>query len=258
MRSTGLNLLLLVLWLGLLAWGFKIYLTPPQVEDYLPTAAELNVSEPETASLQSFDSLRMPKLAQYRETVERPLFYPERRPPKEAPPPAPSPEPVVEEEEREMTLIGVLITPKSTTAMVKVVDEEKTDLLKVGDKVESWQLAEIKPDSILLKKGKETKELALLRNQRKPSMTPRSLRAPPPAAAESDQQADGQQQTGQEGQQPTQEQTQEAQQEDQVAADERLRLRQERLKAIAERRRQLLEQQRARAAERDTMRRNNN
>ena len=259
MHSSRTNFVLALVWLGLAAWGISNYLTPSTVDDYLPTAAEFNVSEPGLASMQSFDSLKMPALAQYGEITERPLFYPERRPPKDEPPPTPTPEPVVEEEEREITLIGVLITPKSTTAMVKVEDEAETDLLKIGDKVESWQLAAVKPDSVLLKKGKETKELVLLRNQRKPSMTPRSLRTPPPAESESSEQTGMQPQPANpEGQQSASEPSQTEAQQDPATADERLRLRQERLKAIAERRRQLLEQQRARAAERDTLRRNNN
>ena len=250
MPVKGLNLLLFTIWLALLIWVTLSYLSPPSLDDYLVTPGEVVPTESQASTPQDFEILKVPNLAQYTETIERPLFYIERRPPKEEvalpSPPTPPPPP---EEESEMTLIGVLITPQATTAMVKVEDAEKTDLLKIGDKVETWQLAEIKTESVLLRKGDETKELILERNQRKPSRTPHSLRQPPPQPA-AEQPADQQQNAEQT--------TANNQQDNQAAVDERLRLRQERLKAIAERRRQLLEQRRARLDETQKSSRRNN
>lgn len=247
MRSKGLILLLLVLWLALSGWVALTYLSPPRLDDFLVTADEITPPEPAVDNtVQGFDFFKLPALTQYAETVGRPLFYPARRPPKPEPEPVAEPEPPAPPpEEAEMTLIGVLITPQSTTAMVRVEDVEKTNLLKIGDKVETWQLAEIKTDSVVLRKGEKTKELTLERNQRAPSMRPHSLQPPMQQPA---------------GQQPeTEATTAENQapetQDNQTAVDERLRLRQERLKAIAERRRQLLEQQRARSE--NIQRRNN-
>jgi len=251
-----LNTLLVIIWLAMLGGLVLIYLSPPRLGDYLASSEDTDPAPLQIDTLQNFDSLQVPALAQYAETVDRPLFYPERRQPEPEPPePAAAPEPPPPPEpDAEMTLIGVLITPASTTAMVKVENAEKTDLLKIGDKVESWQLAEIKTESVLLRKGQQTKELLLERNQRGPSMTPHSLRQPaaePPAPQQATTSAPGggdHQQT--ESQQVDQEMSQEV-------ADERLRLRQERLKAIAERRRQLLEQQRARAEAAKAARSNN-
>ncbi|MCB1810952.1 MAG: hypothetical protein KDK04_04405 [Candidatus Competibacteraceae bacterium] len=238
MRSKSIVLLLLGGWLVLLGWVVLTYLSPPRLDDYLVTSDEVIPTESLTGAVQGFEIFKLPSLAQYAETVERPLFYPERRPPKPEPEPVALPEPPAPPpEESEITLIGVLITPQSTTAMVRVENAEKTDLLKIGDKVETWQLAEIKTESVVLRKGGETKELTLERNQRKPSMRPHSLQ--PPAQQPTGQQPNTDTATAENKSPETQD--------NQAAIDERLRLRQERLKAIAERRRQLLEQQRARS-----------
>lgn len=241
MSAKLLNLLLFVLWLALLGWMTVLLLTPPELSNYLPTESQLNQNEIETALLESVDILQMPEMARYSEITERPLFYPERRPPKE-PEPIKTPElpPEPEQPPKELTLIGVLVTPQVTTAMVKIEDEPKTGLLKVGDAIDSWQLAEINPSSILLKKDNETREIELVRNKRNPTMTPRSLAKPPPEPAVDPQTGQPLQQEKKIAETPTQE-TAEQQQ---ASAEERLRLRQERLKAIAERRRQLLERRR--------------
>ncbi|MEZ5590280.1 MAG: hypothetical protein R3F53_06060 [Gammaproteobacteria bacterium] len=238
MRSKSIVLLLLGGWLVLLGWVVLTYLSPPRLDDYLVTSGAVMPAESVADGLQSFDIFKLPALAQYAETVDRPLFYPERRPPKPDPEPVAVPEPPAPPpDESEMTLIGVLITPQSTTAMVRVENAEKTDLLKIGDKVETWQLAEIKTESVIFRKGEKTKELTLERNQRQPAMRPHSLQ--PPAQQPAGQQPNTDATTA-ENQSPET-------QDNQAAIAERLRLRQERLKAIAERRRQLLEQQRARS-----------
>ena len=88
MRSKSIVLLLLGVWLVLLGWVVLTYLSPPRLDDYLVTSDEVIPTESLTGAVQGFEIFKLPSLAQYAETVERPLFYPERRPPKPEPEPA--------------------------------------------------------------------------------------------------------------------------------------------------------------------------
>jgi len=119
-------------------------------------------------------------ITQYQETVQRPLFSNTRRPP---PPPRVKPEEPEEmpepelEDEREHILIGVMLTSDATTALIKD-DRNKVSRVRLGDKIDGWELAQVNPESVVLNKGSRTKELLLLRNQQPQIAGSRQQQAP--------------------------------------------------------------------------------
>jgi len=119
-------------------------------------------------------------IEQYRETVERPLFSSTRRPP---PPPKPAPPaPVVVEEpepedERNYTLMGVMLTPEATMALLKD-DMGNISRLRIGEKIDDWKLEQVNPDNVVLRQGARVRDLPLLRNQQPQLAVPRQPQAP--------------------------------------------------------------------------------
>lgn len=160
-------MLLLLCWLGLLGLAAVLWLNPPR-------PAAVNATPPPAGDLDtavSSDSVvvALPPLEEYSEIVDRPLFYQARRPP----PPAdeqPVAAPVAPTEEDELTLIGVMLIGTQKTALIQNQATGKVARLKVGDTLDNWQVVEVEPQRVtLLRRDGESKQLSLLRNQRKPS-----------------------------------------------------------------------------------------
>jgi hypothetical protein len=115
-----------------------------------------------------------PPLQEFSEIVERPLFDGSRRPfePPEPTaqtavtprPPPPTPPPRI-------TLIGVVITPQSRSALL--LDELRRELIRasVGTSVSGWELSEVSPEGVVLRQGQRTHRLDLIENDNKGSNT---------------------------------------------------------------------------------------
>jgi hypothetical protein len=73
-------------------------------------------------------------------------------PPPLPPPPPPPPLP-------NMTLVGILSTANGGSALVSSPSAKETLLLRPGDKVSGWDVAEIADDRIVFRHGEELKEL---------------------------------------------------------------------------------------------------
>ena len=109
-----------------------------------------------------------------RETVERTLFNPTRRP---------APAPVVEAQKPRMqrgqfALTGTLVIDGKSTAFLREVNGGKPRRVQQGETINGLTVAEVKPDRIRLALGDESEEL-LLRVATNPRPTP----APAPAPA---------------------------------------------------------------------------
>jgi hypothetical protein len=101
-------------------------------------------------------------------TRERPLFSASRRPPivavpaaapppkEEAPAPAPPDRPL-------LTLIGTILSPKASVAMVQVVNTEAISRLRIGQENDGWRVQAISLRSIVVEKGGQSVELGLPR-----------------------------------------------------------------------------------------------
>jgi general secretion pathway protein N len=166
------NLLLLLIWLGLAGWVAYQWLNPPPPPT-VPAGAAGGV-EPDI-EVEPFQPPRIADLDYYTETVERPVFYPERRPPEpesevvvQAPEPPPAPD-------VELTLVGVMLTGEATAALIRDGDTNRVARLNLGEEVADWRLEQIQPQRVTLSRGDRTRELELVRNQRAPSRPVRTV-----------------------------------------------------------------------------------
>lgn len=166
LRGAGVNLLLFVIWLALLALLALMWFNPPRVER-LPVTLDADAGEA-AGAVSALEALG--PLDAYQEIVERPLFFQARRPPEPEPEskPEPSPEP---EESDELTLIGVMQIGDSKTALIRNETTAKTTPVKAGEAFdERWTAMFIGPNTVTLARSNgETKQLNLVRNKRQPS-----------------------------------------------------------------------------------------
>ena len=144
--------------------GFEL-LYPPQLDEVLvvPSPDPVLTGTPESVSLEQY---QIAPLAKYSEVIERPLFLDTRRqPPSDIKPTVVQAPP--EEDDTSFTLIGVLVTPEATTALVQVDESGKVVRLKAGETVENWQLESVDADNVTLRKRDKTKTLPLVRNKKR-------------------------------------------------------------------------------------------
>lgn len=95
-----------------------------------------------------------PPLAQFAETVERPLFSESRRPPEQTADSSGPPKPF------EGTLVGVLIGQTETVALLKIAGETDVTRVTKGQTIRGWLVVEIHPDRVVLQ-GERTAEIRL-------------------------------------------------------------------------------------------------
>ena len=117
-------------------------------------------------------------------TRDRPLFSVSRRPPivaapMVAPPPkqealAPPPP-----ERPLLTLIGTIVSPRASLAMLQGSDAEAISRLRVGQENDGWQVREISLRSIVVEKGAQSVKLGMPR----PNETPADSSLPNSPAA---------------------------------------------------------------------------
>ena len=117
------------------------------------------------------EHFKIAAMDRYRDIVERPLFLESRKPPVLDAPAAPIKAPVQEEDDKTFTLIGVMVTTETTTALLQVNETGKIVRLRPGEKVENWQLKSVDADFVTLRKGQKNKKLPLVRNKKRPTAT---------------------------------------------------------------------------------------
>lgn len=151
-----------------------------------PVPAALNATRPSLAlpEVAPVQPLQLPPLEQYGEVLAHPLFIAARRP--ESPPPEGegSPEKPAAESEQKPILVGVFITPELTVALLRMEGPNaKVARVKPGESVGDWRVETIRPDRVVVRKGRTTQELALAR-PKKPaeSRTTRVGHKPAPGA----------------------------------------------------------------------------
>jgi len=151
---------------------------------------------PATPVVKASDAVTVPPLQpfqpspllRYAEIMERPVFIDARRPEEDeaaAPPVSPAPD-------QPLNLIGVVLLPNSAAALLRP-EEPNAKVLRVpqGEMVDGWRLETVQAGKVVVRKGNEVRELALIR----PSTPPRSaspakvvpqragaLSVPPPSA----------------------------------------------------------------------------
>jgi hypothetical protein len=139
------------------------WFNPPSPDDNIPLPNK-NVSDFEIEPVQPF---QVAPLNNYRNIVERPLFLTERRPPEEAPEETPISESPVGDED--LVLLGVVLTPDTNMALLQVDQRGQVARLRVGEKVNGWELQSVEANQVNLHNGEKELDLPLLRNSQKGS-----------------------------------------------------------------------------------------
>ena len=170
---TKVNLLLFLLCAGLGAAAYD-QLTRP--EPVLPQAEPVTPEPGRVEATRASQPFRMPPKAQFVEFVERPPFSPSRKPPKEAP--KSSQEAAKPARDLRLTLVGVVISPDKSIAVLSRRGAAEAQRVSRGEKIEGWLLEGVMPDRVVLSQGKEIVELELRDGQgkRRPSQASRSKR----------------------------------------------------------------------------------
>jgi general secretion pathway protein N len=120
---------------------------PPPAGQFLLPRAESKATE----------RLTIAPINRYDEILERPLFLATRRPPEV------QPETTQKQSDsgEGLRLLGVVLTPQQTVALLQVDSNGKTARLKVGEKFEGWQLESVSASKVALRRGEEMKNLPL-------------------------------------------------------------------------------------------------
>jgi len=93
-----------------------------------------------------------------RDTIERPVFVPTRRP---APPAAAQEPPKPKIQRGQFVLTGTAVVDKVSIAFLREASTGKSRTVRKGDSVNGLTVASIAPDSVVLALGDETEPLAL-------------------------------------------------------------------------------------------------
>jgi type II secretory pathway component PulC len=162
MFANGPSLSISLLLIGCLSAASLLvvqWFNPPSADEYtfLPNQ---NMSEFEATPVQPF---QVAPLNNYRTIIERPLFLADRRAPAEAPEETSVSETPVGDED--FVLLGVVLTPDANMALLQIDRGGRFARLKVGERVNGWELQSVQANQVSLNNGERELDLPLLRNQ---------------------------------------------------------------------------------------------
>jgi hypothetical protein len=169
-----------------------------QWRDWPPPAPEPSEAGPSPpAASTSLESAQNPldsmsplgDIEEYAIVTERPLFFPDRRPPSEEPEEETPVEPEQPSDLDRMDLNAVLITPSESSVWVRDPSKKELIRLRLGDDLGGWSVKEILADRVLLERqgAKDTLVLRDYKNMPPPQRKPTAReqrRQTPQAAAE--------------------------------------------------------------------------
>jgi hypothetical protein len=138
------------------------WFNPPSVEEVTSAPNQTSSNEFEVTPVQPF---QIDPLNDYRDIIERPLFLAERRPPEEVPEEMPASETPVDDED--LVLLGVVLTPDANMALLLVDQGGRIARLRVGEKVNGWELQSVQANQVNLHNGEKELDLPLIRNRQK-------------------------------------------------------------------------------------------
>lgn len=125
----------------------------------LATALAMAIcSAPALAQLQSRTQSAVPALESLSETVERPLFLPDRRPPA-------IDEPAGEVDDAEsglFTLVGIIVSPTRRIALVRIRGSNEVLQLSEGQQANGWTVAQILPNEVIFESNDKTETIELI------------------------------------------------------------------------------------------------
>lgn len=110
----------------------------------------------------------LPPIEALTETIERPLFREDRRPP------------TIDEAQQEVadvesglfTLIGIIVSPKQRLALVKVRGSQDVLQLSEGQQANGWTVIQISADDVIFESNDKTETIELIDIKPAPSRRP--------------------------------------------------------------------------------------
>lgn len=158
----------------------------------VPPTTVVAASADQSADALPSASWTLRPLEHYNQTIERPLFFADRRPPSEDVAEAPA-APVAVAETQDWVLLGVVNLAEGTRALLQSTKgkDNRARRVKVGDELDQeWRIASISARSIMLrnKADTESKTIEIKRGQKPPANIartpmPKPATPPPPVAA---------------------------------------------------------------------------
>jgi len=120
----------------------------------------------------------LPPIDALAETVERPLFRPDRRPPSEA-----AVQQEIDDAETGLfSLVGIIVSPTQRIALVKVRGSQTVLQLSEGQQANGWTVLQINPGEVIFESKDKTETIELIDikppEPRRPAARDRRLRRP--------------------------------------------------------------------------------
>ncbi|GEM_PF-2475005 len=160
---------LATIWLLLIVWLVYRWSYPPQLPA-VPPSGEAPAPLISTDLLDGVEPvLAVDDLEGYRELIERPLFYPNRRPQTTSAREIPQ---VHREIIDDLTLIGVMHIADITRVLIKDERSGRVSRITPGDSLAGWQLKSAGAEHIVMVQQDNERVLNLVRNQRQPRAIP--------------------------------------------------------------------------------------
>ena len=125
-------------------------------------------------------SVQLPPLAALTETVHRPLFSPDRRPPEPTPPTRPAVA-TTGGGPPTLNLSAVVLTDGDRVALVEDVGRGQLRRLREGEEIAGWRVESVEFEAVVLARGEARHRIALRRYQAAPPPGLGGAARPPPA-----------------------------------------------------------------------------
>lgn len=122
----------------------------------------LSASSEASADPMSIDSFQMQPFEDFSEFLDRPLFSPARRPP-EIVPAMPEAEPAPTAPAPKIELTGLIITAQGSVGIIRLPGTDGIRRIVVGDTIEGWEVEEIAPSRLLLRRGDQHATVSALK-----------------------------------------------------------------------------------------------
>jgi hypothetical protein len=145
---------------GLLYWQWADWPPPPPLGGEVARAQAADV--PATQVSDPIADLKpLEDREEYAVVRDRPLFRPDRRPPKEEPTGAVEAPPVEESDLGGFDLTGIIISPGVTTAWIKDPQQQTPVRLRPGETLAGWTVTEILGDRLVVERQGKSDTLYL-------------------------------------------------------------------------------------------------
>ena len=123
----------------------------------VPGAASSNGAAPVIAK-PAGSAFSLEPLEGYAEVVERPLFWPTRRPPPKA---ENANAGAAKTQTSKVTLLGIVLYPDTRMALLKRPNSKQHVRVREGQQFDGWVMEAILPDRVVLRRGDKTEEIKL-------------------------------------------------------------------------------------------------